>query len=144
VKGSYILLISLPSAETIEIGSLSQVCFPGGCYAYVGSALNGLAPRLRRHLNDQKKRHWHIDHLLQKASIREIVVGVTDSRAECALARALGAQFDSIPGFGSSDCRCPSHLFFTEAEAPLKSAVIRAITKLDIAPELMVVGDQPD
>jgi Uri superfamily endonuclease len=30
------------------------------------------------------------------------------------LAQRLGEVFHSVPGFGSSDCICPSHLFFFE------------------------------
>ena len=78
--------------------------------------MGGLKPRLRRHLGDHKKLHWHIDYLLQKACIKSILLCETDGRAECTIARALGHQFDSIPGFGSSDCKCRSHLFLASVE----------------------------
>ena len=136
MKGSYILLIRLPEAQTMTIGSLSDVYFPQGYYAYVGSALGGIKARLSRHLNLNKKLHWHIDYLLPKASITDIIIGESEDRVECAIARALSAQFDSIPGFGSSDCRCSSHLFFAAKEKQIKSAIIMTLESLSIRPRL--------
>ena len=139
MKGSYILLIKLPEAQTVTIGSLSDVYFPQGYYAYVGSALSGIESRLSRHLNRNKKSHWHIDYLLPKASITDIIIGESEDRVECAIARALSAQFDSIPGFGSSDCQCLSHLFFAAKERQMKSAIIMTFELLAIPPKLMML-----
>jgi len=136
VKGSYVILIRLPKAQTITIGSLSDVYFPRGYYAYVGSALGGVESRLSHHLSRTKKRHWHIDYLLQKASITDIIIGESEGRVECAIAQALSAQFDAIPGFGSSDCRCPSHLFFAVEGKPMKSAIMKTLELLSIKPRL--------
>ena len=111
MKGSYVLLSRLPDEQTITIGSLRAVRFPGGYYAYVGSAMGGFRPRLRHHIRDNKKPHWHIDYLLKKASVVGLVLCETTDRSECAIAQALSRQFDSVSGFGSSDCKCPSHLF---------------------------------
>jgi len=137
VKGSYVILIRLPKAQTITIGSLSDVYFPRGYYAYVGSALGGVESRLSHHLSRTKKRHWHIDYLLQKASITDIIIGESESRVECAIAQVLNSQFDSIPGFGSSDCRCPSHLFFTAEGKPMKSAIMKTLKSMAIPPKLI-------
>ena len=112
-KGSYVLLIRLPEDETVPTGRLGPVHFSHGYYAYTGSALGGLQPRLDRHLRTEKKLHWHIDYLLEKARIEEIVTCHTSERMECTIARSLGERFELIPGFGSSDCRCRSHLFFS-------------------------------
>ena len=139
MKGSYILLIRLPEAQTMTIGSLSEVYFPHGYYAYAGSALGGIESRLSRHLNRNKKSHWHIDYLLPKASITDIIIGESEDRVECAIARALSAQFDSIPGFGSSDCRCSSHLFFAAEREQMKSAIIMTFELLAISPKLMML-----
>jgi len=132
VKGSYVILIRLPKAETITIGSLSDVYFPRGYYAYVGSALGGVKSRLNRHLKQSKKLHWHIDYLLQKASITDIIIGESEGRVECAMAQALSAQFDSITGFGSSDCHCPSHLFYAAEGSQMKSAIMMALESMVI------------
>jgi sugar fermentation stimulation protein A len=56
--------------------------------------------------------HWHIDHLRQHA---EFVAGIpirTSEDVECELAAAIREIADrQAPGFGSTDCDCPSHLF---------------------------------
>ena len=126
-KGSYVLLMKLSGEQTITVGSLSNVRFLRGYYAYVGSALGGVKSRLSHHLNQNKKPHWHIDYLLQKASITDIIIGETEDRIECAIAQALGSQFDSVPGFGASDCHCHSHLFFTTEGRQMKSAIMAAL-----------------
>ena len=89
MAGSYVLLIKLPREKIITIGRLGTIQFPGGCYAYVGSAMNGLKARLDRHLRGDKKLHWHIDYLLQEATISNIVICETGDRIECAIARTL-------------------------------------------------------
>jgi len=130
MKGSYVLLIELPEEQTITTGSLKAVYFPGGYYAYVGSAMGGFKSRLNRHLRSNKKPHWHIDYLLEKASISEIIFCETNDRVECTIAQALNSQFDSIPGFGSSDCKCRSHLFF--ATDKMKPTILTILNQLDI------------
>ena len=137
--GSYILLIKLPEAQTINIGSLSGIHFPHGYFAYVGSALCGIKHRLNRHLKSNKRLHWHIDYLLPKATITDIIIGETEDRIECAIAQALSSQFNSIPGFGASDCRCRSHLFLTSEKRQMKSAVVTILESLEILPKLIRV-----
>ncbi|MBU2617055.1 MAG: GIY-YIG nuclease family protein [Euryarchaeota archaeon] len=111
MKGSYILLIELPKSTEIQVGSLGKIKFQAGFYAYVGSALSGLEPRIERHLRKEKKLYWHIDHLLAHGGIRKIFYS---EKKECDTARKLAARFASIKGFGSSDCDCESHLFYSE------------------------------
>ena len=135
MKGSYVLLIQLPEEQTITIGSLKAIYFPRGYYAYVGSAMGGFKSRLNRHLKSNKKPHWHIDYLLQKASITEIILSETKDRAECAIAQALSHQFDSVPGFGCSDCKCHSHLFFATDE--MESTTMATLKSLGIKPRLL-------
>ena len=114
------------------MGRLSAVSFPAGGYAYVGSAMGGIAARLRHHLRGEKKRHWHIDYLLEEADIIDIAACETGNRTECTLAAALGAQFESIRGFGASDCRCPSHLFFHPDEARMRAGIRAAMASLSL------------
>ena len=134
MKGSYVLLIELPEEQTITTGSLKAIYFPRGYYAYVGSAMGGFKSRLNRHLKSNKKPHWHIDYLLEKASISEIILCKTNDRAECAVAQALSRQFGSIPGFGSSDCKCRSHLFF--ATDKMKTTIMATLNLLSMQPRL--------
>ena len=136
-KGSYILLIELLEEQTITIGCRSVNRFPSGYYAYVGSAMGGFESRLRRHLRASKKPRWHIDYLLLKASVSDVILAETDDRVECAIAQALSGQFDSIPGFGSSDCRCRSHLFFSADENRMKSGIMAVLISLGLEPILV-------
>ena len=132
--GSYILLIKLSRKKTISVGSLKAIGFSGGYYAYVGSAMGGFKARLSRHLKGNKKQHWHIDYLLQKASITSIILCETEHSVECTIAQALKRQFDSVPGFGSSDCKCPSLLFF--ATEQMKQEIMTTLNSLGIKPIL--------
>jgi Uri superfamily endonuclease len=70
---------------------------------------------------------WHIDYLLRRATVRE-VLAFTDLGwwhrisscawdtvpSECDLAAFLLARGGriTVPRFGSSDCLCPSHLTY--------------------------------
>ena len=135
--GSYVLIVKVPEKQIITIGRLKAVHFPGGHYAYVGSAMGGFKARLNRHLRGDKKLHWHIDYLLQKAAITSIILCQTEDRLECTIAQALSRQFDSIPGFGASDCQCRSHLFFATDERQMKLTIIATLDWLGIPPRLV-------
>jgi Uri superfamily endonuclease len=129
-RGSYVLLVRLSDERVITVGNLGDIRFATGFYAYVGSAMNGLKARLSRHLAENKKRHWHIDYLLERASVIDIALHETGSRSECAVAGALGIKYSSVPGFGCSDCRCRSHLFFALMERDLREGIESAILSL--------------
>ena len=108
------------------MGRLGVVAFPGGFYAYVGSAMSGFESRIGHHLQRNKSPHWHIDYLLREASIGEVILCESKKGAECILAQTLARDFQYIPGFGSSDCKCNSHLYFGNEKVRMKSGVIRA------------------
>lgn len=114
MNGGYILLIENIKDSEISIGSLGRIKFRKGFYAYTGSALNGLEARINRHLRKKKKLQWHIDYLLENARIVGIFCVKTNKRIECDIAANLSEKFMSIRRFGSSDCKCNSHLFFSE------------------------------
>ena len=102
------------AATELETGRLGRIRFDPGCYAYVGSALGpgGLEARISRHLRCGKRRHWHIDYLLESADVVRIWTITGNQRLECTLAR-LFATFRGarvVTGFGASDCNCVSHL----------------------------------
>ena len=127
MKGNYVLIIKLARKKDILVGKLGYIRFPQAFYAYVGSAMNGFEARLPHHLRSKKKPHWHIDYLLEQAEIEEIVLCQVDERMECSLAQALATEFQSIPGFGSSDCKCRSHLYFANRKDRLKVKVVEAM-----------------
>ena len=133
-KGIYVLILYLPSRRTIRIGRLGEFYFPDGYYAYVGSAMGGLKARISRHLRGNKKSHWHIDYLLQRASVNSIIICETEERVECTIARALSFRLTAIPGFGSTDCRCPSHLFYADRENNLAAVIRIELNELNIKP----------
>ena len=140
VRGSYILLMELPEEQRITVGRWKTIHFPSSHYAYVGSAMSGIESRLKRHLRPDKKLHWHIDYLLRKASIKDIVICKTGDRVECTIAQALDSNLDCIPGFGCGDCKCHSHLFFS-AEG-MKPKVMAILNSLGMKPKLMQNSNQ--
>jgi sugar fermentation stimulation protein A len=118
-SGTYILLVHLDKTQKIKPGKLPESQFMRGTYLYVGRASTRLQSRITRHKGCQKKIFWHIDYLLQKAKISDIWVRY-DYLDECSTSHAIQnskpAVAKAIQGFGSSDCRCPSHLFYFPTE----------------------------
>ena len=116
MRGTYCLIINLPSAARIRIGSLGLCEFNPGIYVYVGSALSGIEKRVGRHKSASKKKRWHIDFLLAKAEIVGVIaIPSSEKSVECATARLLLECEDAtvaVKGFGSSDCTCDSHLIY--------------------------------
>jgi len=113
IGGSYILILVLKNVRRIRIGSLGFIRFPAGCVFYVGNAKKGLKQRVMRHIKSKAK-HWHIDYLKAKARITDVIL-ITDNRwDECALSAILKKKFEMpVKKFGSSDCSCDTHLFFS-------------------------------
>lgn len=116
MKGTYLLLIELGEETKMKIGALGRIEFKKGKYAYIGSALNNLEKRIKRHLRKKKKKHWHIDYFLdnKNAKIKRVYFIPSSKRMECKLARKIAKIGKGIKGFGCSDCDCKSHLFKLE------------------------------
>ena len=143
-KGTYALVMALKSEAAIIVGRLgrsggtggeSEITFPAGYYVYFGSARGGLSARVGRHLKREKRFHWHIDYLLQFAEVVEVWYSPEGAEVEwgerkevkgaggvrkkeclwCQVARGMPQGQILIPGFGSSDCRCPAHLVYFPA-----------------------------
>ena len=117
-SGTYILVIKVPESITISVGKLSKtpLTFSKGYYLYCGSALgkNGLYNRVKRHLSQEKKKRWHIDYLLEQGKVTDVIFDTEPVRKECLYAlNYLESGLSPITGFGSSDCNCISHLFFS-------------------------------
>ncbi|MDI6654490.1 MAG: GIY-YIG nuclease family protein [Candidatus Hydrothermarchaeota archaeon] len=119
---TYCLLIQVKSAQKIKVGKLGVFEFPRGYYVYIGSALNNLEARIARHFSKRKKKHWHIDYLLEKG---KIIAFFASQKKEC----ELNSEIFKIPGamtpvekFGSTDCGCKSHLAYFK-ENPVKYLV---------------------
>ena len=126
-RGSYLLLLHLERARRIEVGRLGRLRFRPGWHLYVGSAMQGLSARLARHVRRRKRFHWHVD-FLRAAADRVVPLPIRSSRREeCDLAAALADLLEpGPPGFGCSDCGCPTHLFWSPT-APLASPAFHAL-----------------
>jgi Uri superfamily endonuclease len=113
MKGIYVLIISVRHSIRVEIGAKGIVAFQRGTYAYVGSAQSNMEKRLARHLKSAKRKFWHIDYLLTSpaTAVRRIFTCEAARNEECRLADLLRQKSSAVTGFGSSDCKCKSHLF---------------------------------
>ncbi len=113
MKGCYCLIIKVDENSIIKIGKkLGKIRFEKGYYVYVGSAMNSLTARIKRHLSNEKKIHWHIDYLLKQAEITDVIYNESNRKNECELSKCLAKRSDGIKGFGCSDCNCESHLYY--------------------------------
>lgn len=136
MKGSYILIARVKKDSKIDIGKLGKLDFKKGYYCYVGSA-NGktvsLENRLKRHIKlsieKKGKLRWHIDYFLTNHNV--LLNGVIafekkprkseceprksecePRESECGLSHILEKSADyTVKKFGSSDCKCNSHLY---------------------------------
>ena len=126
--GVYTLVIELAEVTTLQIGMLGIQRFPEGYYTYTGSALGErsttLRNRVQRHLTQGKRKHWHIDYILEAdvSRVKAVLFTETSDTIECTVSKAIerlkGVEI-VVKGFGSSDCHrgCQSHLcFFPQTE----------------------------
>lgn len=116
VKGVYCVIATLGENRRIKVGSLGEIEFQAGVYVYVGSAQAGVRQRVERHRRKEKKKHWHIDYLLEEAEyLASVAIPGASKEAECLVAESLrmcDGVMGAIPGFGCSDCSCRSHLIY--------------------------------
>ncbi|AUB61278.1 GIY-YIG nuclease family protein [Methanobacterium subterraneum] len=134
LKGTYCLLIDLNRNESIGIGKKGEIQFKKGVYVYVGSALNSLEGRIRRHLRKNKKMHWHVDYLLDNSSsgIIDVFYNADGVKHECELAKEISINGGKIEGFGCSDCKCPAHLFYFQNESQATLNCLEGFKKLKL------------
>jgi Uri superfamily endonuclease len=134
VKGVYILHLSIKTKTSAKVGRLGRVVFAAGYYAYVGSAFGpgGLSARLAHHLRRATSPHWHMDFLRPHGVVDKIWWSRAAPASEHLWARALmrlrGARMP-VRGFGSSDCRCDSHLIHLRRR-PRRAAFRRHLHRL--------------
>lgn len=135
--GTYTLLLSLTTADTVEVGALGDLAFDPGWYAYTGSALGrGGFTRVDRHRElargERDTRHWHVDYLLGHPATRlgAVVYTGDGTDIECAVSRALAVEFEPVPSFGASDCGCDSHCVYDPDGDALAAGVARVHDRL--------------
>ena len=113
--GTYALIMAATGSRCLRIGRLGSLALRPGWYVYVGSAFGpgGVRARLAHHRKPAARPHWHIDYLRPHAGLQRAWYTHDPHRREHQWAAILlqlpGAEVP-LPGFGSSDCGCPSHL----------------------------------
>jgi len=128
--GCYVLVVCVELPCWIKAGKLSEREFEKGLYLYIGRAKRNLRGRLARHLRAEKKLFWHIDYLLQQAFIEKIwcrLAYFDECRIFSSILKVCGKTCLAIPGFGASDCRCPSHLIQYSGERSFLACSLNSI-----------------
>lgn len=115
--GTYALIFSATEKRQIAVGKIGALQLQPGFYIYVGSAFGpgGLKARIAHHSRKPIRPHWHIDYLSPALTLKEIWYTFDPVHREHQWADTIATiRGASVPlaGFGSSDCRCTSHLFF--------------------------------
>lgn len=112
--------------------------FKKGDYIYIGSAKGCLEARLGRHLKKDKKSFWHIDYLLKDERTKISQIWMILKSIECETAEVFYKNpfTETVrKGFGSSDCKCETHLFYIKnkekAEKILEKTDFSRIIELD-------------
>ena len=120
LPGTYTLVFSASVEKPVSIGKLGTLFLKPGFYVYIGSAFGpgGLKARIGHHLKNSGRPHWHIDYLAPTLRLHEIWFTHDSIRREHQWAEVhAGTRSAAIPlpGFGSSDCDCRSHLYFYQS-----------------------------
>lgn len=126
-SGVYLLLLNVSREARIEVGRLGRLRLQRGYYFYLGSAhgSGGLRARIRRHVEGSEKCFWHIDYLRPAADPVQVWFSCAGPAGEHTAAAQLGEVPElgiPLPGFGSSDCSCRSHLFYAGERSAVRKA----------------------
>ena len=116
--GSYLLLLECEQAKRLKVGRLGDLTTAKCFSLYTGSAFGpgGIHARIRHHSGIAGRPHWHIDYL-RAVSRFAAAWCCYHERLEHQWAQALQNQQEMeapLRGFGSSDCDCQAHLFFSK------------------------------
>jgi Uri superfamily endonuclease len=131
---TYCLIINLNQNSRIKIGKLGEIDFKKGYYVYIGSALNSIDSRIRRHLSKEKKLFWHIDYLLNSPNsiVDEVILERSPEKWECNVAIEISKKGIPKNKFGCSDCKCSSHLFYFENKESAENTCLGSFKKLKL------------
>ena len=139
--GTYLLIVELIKPTDVIVTSGKTFALKTGYYGYIGSALNGLRKRIERHLSRTKKLHWHIDYLLQTATVQSVIYVENDKRIECLIAQDLVKNHRYVRGFGCSDCKCKAHLFYSASMTTMKNDALAAFKLSNLKPIVQTGGN---
>ncbi len=127
-KGAYLIVGILEKNITFWNKKLKK-----GYYIYVGSSMNSLQSRINRHLRKSKKFRWHIDYLIPHLKNMKAIPIRSSERLECSIAKDI-EKISLLPleKFGSTDCKCRSHLFYFKNNPFADENFIKIILKYRI------------
>uniref|UniRef100_A0A7V3ZVE7 DNA/RNA nuclease SfsA n=1 Tax=candidate division WOR-3 bacterium TaxID=2052148 RepID=A0A7V3ZVE7_UNCW3 len=136
-RGNYLLVGELKKDKKILVGKLGRIIFKKGYYVYVGRAMENLEKRIERHLRRKKKKRWHIDYLVDYLVNLKVISIRSERNFECEIAKDLEKiNFLTIKKFGSSDCLCESHLYYSPTNPFLIEDFVNLINKYRFQPLL--------
>ena len=126
LPGTYALIFSSTRKRQITVGKIGTLRLQPGFYVYVGSAFGpgGLKARIRHHSRRAAHPHWHIDYLSSALELKEIWYTCDPVHREHQWATIISNTRGSsapLAGFGSSDCRCNTHLSFFKSKPGSKN-----------------------
>lgn len=147
LPGTYALVLRADAQAPVTIGAKGRMRLQPGYYLYVGSALGpgGVRGRVAHHRRPAAHPRWHIDYLRRRLPLIEIWYANGRTRYEHRWARALNALAGvgiPMPGFGASDCSCPSHLYYF-AERPNLRLFEAALNTRNAVPATHTPGSAP-
>lgn len=120
--GVYYIVLWNDKDRIIECGSLGRLEFKKGFYVYSGSGKNNLFKRIEHHRKKKKKQHWHMDYITAEMKITADIPIITNEYTECYLAKILHENSGNpLENFGSTDCKCFSHLHYFQDNPVEKS-----------------------
>ncbi|MBE6494095.1 MAG: GIY-YIG nuclease family protein [Methanosphaera stadtmanae] len=143
-KGTYCLIIKINKDIHVKIGAKGILSFNEGYYVYIGSALNTLSKRIKRHLSDDKKKHWHIDYLLlnKNTKVSQVIYTYSTKKIECEISTKIKeSAMNYIESFGCSDCECKSHLYYFNEFCDAEKTCIEAFEKQKYEPRTWFKND---
>jgi len=127
-SGTYLLIFQSLCSCSVPVGRLGILTLVPGFYFYVGSAFGsgGLVSRIQHHLNPSLCAHWHLDYVKTYLFPRKAFLSPGRKREHtwAGILQKDNRFLIPLKKFGSSDCHCPSHFFFSRLET-----VPRMITK---------------
>lgn len=123
--GTYCLTFYCSILSQVTVGKLGTYQIIPGYYCYIGSAFGsgGLKSRIQRHLKINKRHHWHLDYIRPYLEPIEVCYTTDTIKREHQWSELLLKEKNSsipINNFGSSDCHCPTHLFYYKIKPQIK------------------------
>jgi Uri superfamily endonuclease len=128
--GTYIAVLKSNKIQKLQIGKYGELAVSKGYYVYIGSAFGpgGIKSRLTHHGKVSSTPHWHIDYLRTETVFHKAYASYSYEHKECSWASMLAEDANSIEplkGFGSSDCKCSTHLYYFKTFKTANEAIVK-------------------